>query len=196
MTDPRRPDDTEEFEAADEAAGATSEEIEEDEELEADDDFEADDNLDAEEDDLDADELETKELPRAAVTPPAGAKTGAKPAASRGKQASATSAAPVDELPYVDDRVSKIWVVLIAAVFAAIFIYGLLLGRGGILTTSPLPEPTASGAPTTSPSTVVSPTVRPTITVRPSGTALPSAPASPSRAPSPSAPASAVPEPT
>lgn len=196
MTDPRRPDDTEEFEAADEAADTTAEDIEADDALEADDDFDADDDLDAEDDDLDADELETKELPRAAVTPPTGATTGAKPAASRGKQPPGATAAPVDELPYVDDRVSKFWVVLIAAVFASIFIYGLLLGRGGILTTSPLPEPSASRPPTTSPGTVVSPTLRPTVTLRPSGTALPSAPASPSRAPSPSAPASAVPEPT
>ena len=33
-----------------------------------------------------------------------------------------------DELPYVDDRVSKWWVGLIVAVFVVIFAYGLLFG--------------------------------------------------------------------
>ena len=190
MTDPKRPDDTDEVEAVDdESAGATS-----DEELEADEDF--DDEFD--DDDSETDELETKELPRATAAAPGGQASGARPTVSSGaKQASiGTAAAPVDELPYVDDRVSKIWVGLIAAVFAVIFIYGLLLGRGGMLTTSPSPEPSPSRPPSASPGTIVSPSVRPSVTIRPSGSPLPPASASPSGAPSPTAPPSAVPEPT
>ena len=203
MTDPKRPDeDTQEFEAVDETADATAEdEGEAIEQLESDDELHED-ELDEDElqadDDLDDDELATKALPRADLAAAAGA-AGAKTAASRGRQTrTATPAPAIDELPYVDDRVSKIWVGLIVAVFAAIFIYGLLLGRGGILTTTPSPEPTASRPPSSSPSTVPSPSVRPSVTAGPSGSVSPSVVVSPtpSRAPSPTAPSSVVPSPT
>jgi hypothetical protein len=197
MTDPRRPDETEEFAAVDEAADATAEEeLDADDELDAEGELEADVDLDADED-TDVDELETKELPRAAAGIPAGAATGVKPTASRDRQVrTPTQVAPVDELPYVDDRVSKIWVVLIAVVFAAIFIYGLLLGRGGILTTSPTPEPSPSRPPSAPPSVILSPTVRPSVTAAPSRSASPSASGLPSRAPSPTSSASPVAGPT
>ena len=149
MTDPRRPEETEEFEAADDA-------LETDEEVEA--------------DDLE----ETQELPRAAAAAPIASR-------QRGEQATRT-VAPVDELPYADDRVSKVWVALIVAVFAAIFLYGLLLGRGGILSTTPTPEPTPSPAPSLSPSPGQSPTARPSLTPGASGSASPGA--SPSQVPS------------
>jgi len=102
-----------------------------------------------------------------------------------------------DELPYIDDRVSKIWVGLIIAVFAAIFVYGLLLGRGGILTTNPSPEPTAP-PPSVAPTAVPSQTARPSVTAGPTSSASPSVVVSPapSRAPSPTAPSSVVPSPT
>jgi hypothetical protein len=84
----------------------------------------------------------------------------------------ATATAGTDQLPYVDDRVSRFWVLAIAATFAAILLYGLMLGRGGFLT--PIAAPTPTLAPTPSP--VVSPT--------PSPSASPSASASPSGSPS------------
>jgi hypothetical protein len=64
-----------------------------------------------------------------------------------------TATAATDQLPYVDDRVSRFWVLAIAATFAAILLYGLMLGRGGFLT--PIAAPTPTLAPTPSP--VVSP---------------------------------------
>jgi hypothetical protein len=83
-----------------------------------------------------------------------------------------TATAATDQLPYVDDRVSRFWVLAIAATFAAILLYGLMLGRGGFLT--PIAAPTPTLAPTPSP--VVSPS--------PSPSASPSASASPSGSPS------------
>jgi hypothetical protein len=62
-----------------------------------------------------------------------------------------------DTLPYVDDRVSKVWVALIAIVFAAVFAYAFLGGKAGLLTKTPSPSPTPSATPTASPSPTVSP---------------------------------------
>ena len=191
MTDPRRPEETDEFEAADAADdGLAGDELDDDDELDA----------EPHADELDADDLEeTKELPAASVAVPAGAAAGARPTASRDKPAQGTTPlAPADELPYVDDRVSKLWVALIVLVFAAIFIYGLLLGRGGILTTSPSPQPIPSVPPSASPSPVRSPTLRPSVTAAPTGSLPPSASASPSVAPATTAPvpATTLPGPT
>ena len=89
-----------------------------------------------------------------------------------------------DELPYVDDRVSKIWVLLIVGVFVAIFAYGLLLGQAGLLTTAPTPTPSPTASPTASPTT--SPAVSPTTSPATTSPASPSPVVSPSPAASPS----------
>ncbi|CAN5751851.1 hypothetical protein BH24CHL6_BH24CHL6_05610 [soil metagenome] len=89
-----------------------------------------------------------------------------------------------EELPYVDDRVSKVWVLLIVAVFAAIFAYGVLFGRAGLLTPDPAPSPAFSPSPIVSPAPGASPSpvTSPTPAASPIATpaASPSPPASPS----------------
>lgn len=86
-----------------------------------------------------------------------------------------------EEVPYVDDRVSKLWVLLIAAVFAAILIFGLLFGRAGLLAPGPSP----------SPSPVVSPGLGPSPS--PAGVPSPVVSPGPTSAPSPAAPTSPTP---
>jgi hypothetical protein len=92
-----------------------------------------------------------------------------------------------EELPYVDDRVSKVWVALIIAVFAAIMLYGLLLGRGGLLVGSspePTPTPELSPSPQVSPSPDLSPSPglspSPAVSPSPAGGPSPTAAAEPS----------------
>jgi hypothetical protein len=101
----------------------------------------------------------------------------------RGPEPRAAAAAPVravateDELPYVDDRVSKIWVGAIVAVFALILAYGLLFGKAGALTPptpSPTPSPSAAPTATASPAPSASQTAAPSITITPAPT-VPSA---------------------
>ena len=84
-----------------------------------------------------------------------------------------------ETLPYIDDPVSRWWVILIAVVFAAIFAYGIFLGHGGVLTPIPTPSPipTATAAPSPIPSTSATPAT----------SATPSTSASPTASPSPSA---------
>jgi protein-L-isoaspartate(D-aspartate) O-methyltransferase len=87
-----------------------------------------------------------------------------------------------DDLPYIDDRVSKIWVGLIAATFIGILLWGLLGGKAGFLSPQPTPEPTPSPVP----SLTASP--RPSTTPRPSPSASPATSASPAPSASPAAP--------
>jgi hypothetical protein len=70
-----------------------------------------------------------------------------------------TAAAPAETLPYVDDRVSKVWVIAIALAFAALFFNAFFLGQGGFLTATPSPSPSPSV--TVSPSPGGSPSVSP-----------------------------------
>jgi hypothetical protein len=83
-----------------------------------------------------------------------------------------------EELPYVDDRVSRLWVLLIVAVFAAIFLWGVLGGRNGILIAGPSPSPGESLEPTPSqlisPSPASSPTTSPAASPTASPTVMPS----------------------
>lgn len=58
----------------------------------------------------------------------------------------APAAAPADGIRYIDDPVSKIWVGIIVASFALVFLNGIFLGRGG-LATAPLPTAAVSGLP-------------------------------------------------
>jgi hypothetical protein len=50
------------------------------------------------------------------------------------------------QLPYVDDRLSKVWVALVALVFAGVLGYAFLGGKGGYLTRTPSPSPTPSAS--------------------------------------------------
>ena len=100
---------------------------------------------------------------------------------------------PVETLRYVDDVVSKRWVVVICAAFAAVFLYGILLGTGGVLTPyhSPTPQPTPA------PSAAVSATPAASSAVSAAPSASVEVSAAPSEAPSavPSAAPSATPSP-
>jgi len=87
---------------------------------------------------------------------------------------------------HIDDRISKIFVIGIAAIFGLIFLNALFLGKGGLFTAAPTPTPVASATP------APSLTAAPSLTPAPSGS--PAASASPSAAPS-EAPASATPAP-
>ena len=131
----------------------------------------------------DEEQEELEESPRASDA--------AAPAPRRGRQAPeqrprATGTAADEELPYVDDRASKIWVAAIVAVFALILAYGLLFGKAGMLTPatpSPSPSPTAaptvtatpapSGSITPAPSVSITPAPSGSITPAPSGSATP-----------------------
>jgi hypothetical protein len=107
---------------------------------------------------------------------------GPEPRATTG--APARAVAPEDELPYIDDRLSKIWVGAIVAVFALILAYGLLFGKAGALTpATPSPTPSPSATPTLSASPVPSLTAAPSVTITP----LPSVTATPCPSPGSSA---------
>jgi hypothetical protein len=107
---------------------------------------------------------------------------GPEPRATTG--APARAVAPEDELPYIDDRLSKIWVGAIVAVFALILAYGLLFGKAGALTpATPSPTPSPSATPTLSASPVPSVTATPSVTITP----LPSVTATPCPSPGSSA---------
>ena len=106
----------------------------------------------------------------------------AAPASRRGRQVPeprprATGTASDEELPYIDDRASKIWVAAIVAVFALILAYGLLFGKAGMLTATPSPSPSPTAAPTVTitptPSGSITPAPSVTITPAPSVTASP-----------------------
>ena len=100
------------------------------------------------------------------------------PAASTGSKL--TQPAGSDELPYVDDRLSKYFVGAIVAVFAAIFAYAVLFGGSGLLTPDRSPRPSRPLAPSVSP--VTSPSGSPAASSSASPDASPSA--SPEASPS------------
>ena len=111
---------------------------------------------------------------------------------ARGAASPQVTVAAEDELPYVDDRVSKIWVGAIVAVFVLILAYGLLFGKSGALTPpTPSPTPSPSPTPTLSASPVPSVTPTPSISITPtpsstSASPTPAPSATPTPAPSPS----------
>jgi len=94
-----------------------------------------------------------------------------------------------DELPYVDDRVSKIFVGAMVAVFVGIFAYALLFGSAGLLTPdatlrpSRAPSPSVSPAVSPSGSPAASPSGSPSVGTSPSGSPSGSPGESPSAAP-------------
>ncbi|TAM74864.1 MAG: hypothetical protein EPN50_03175 [Chloroflexota bacterium] len=91
-------------------------------------------------------------------------------ARDRSTPAAVAPALEPETLPYIDDPVSKWWVIVIAATFVAIFAWGIFLGRGGIFTPLPTPSPiptltaAPSASPTPSPSSSATPTPTPTPT--------------------------------
>jgi hypothetical protein len=105
----------------------------------------------------------------------------------------ARAVAADEEHAYVDDRVSKVWVALIAGVFMAILAWGVLGGQAGLLNPRPAPDPSASPAASAS----VPPTVRPSPTTRPSVTpatsATPGGSATPAASPTSAAPTGSAP---
>jgi hypothetical protein len=100
----------------------------------------------------------------------------------RATAAAATSAVP-ERAIRVDDRISKAFVLLTVAVFAAILLNAVFLGVGGVFTpyVSPSPELSAS------PSAAVSASPSASVSVSPSGSGSAAPSASGSVAPSPSA---------
>lgn len=119
--------------------------------------------------------------PEAVVPQPSPGKKGA--TSAKGEEASIHAHTDA-ELPFIDDRVSKIWVLLIVGVFAAILAYGLLFGQAGMLTPRS-PEPTVTAVPSATPSA--------TVTTTPSATAAPSSSPAPSASPAASATPSSAP---
>ncbi|CAN5631756.1 hypothetical protein BH24CHL9_BH24CHL9_08530 [soil metagenome] len=112
--------------------------------------------------------------------------TAAKPARKAGRAGDPPAGAqgkPVDELPYVDDRVTKWWVGIVVAVFIAIFAYALLLGRGGLLSDLFTSDPPAL-SPSPSAPAIPSPSAEPSPSPEGQG-ASPAAP-SPTATPAPS----------
>ena len=95
----------------------------------------------------------------------------------------AAAAKAVEHLPD-RDRISKIFVIVVAVVFSLILLNGIFAGRGGILT------PVASETP------VPAETVGPSPSTAPAGSPSTAPSGSPASSPSPSAPASASPAPS
>ena len=71
-------------------------------------------------------------------------------------EAKARAVAAEEDHPYVDDRVSKVWVALILLVFAGILLYGLLFGKAGMLSQAS-PSPSATPSQSATPSVTISP---------------------------------------
>lgn len=106
----------------------------------------------------------------------------------------------VDPSLRITDRASQLFVLLVVGVFVAIFLNGIVLGRGGLLTPIPTasPVPVVTAAPSESPgaSGSAAPTNSPVASVSPSATPAPSATPVPSVTPAPSAAPSATPAPS
>ena len=143
----------------------------EDEAVEADDDAEATDEA-------------TEAVPGAA-TPTGGRRRGAAPVKPRAPTLSEIAV-------HVNEPWSKIFVIAAIAVFVAIMLNGLLLGKGGLLTGTPTSQPSASAiaspsgsaSPATSASPVASPSPVPSASPAASATASAVSSASTSAAPS------------
>ena len=111
-------------------------------------------------------------------------RAGDPPAGAQGK--------PVDELPYVDDPLTKWWVGIVVAVFIAIFAFALLLGGGGLLSDLFTSDPPAA-SPSPSAAAIPSPSAEPSPTPEGQGASPPAPSPTATLAPSPSTTASALP---
>jgi hypothetical protein len=157
VTDPTRPTDPTRTPDESEEEFAAEEELED--ELEADEEAEEEaeevepprDEVEAAAAELTAsgmaDQIAAGELePAPAPMPPIRARKSGLPGAAQ-VAAPTTAAAPAETLPYVDDRVSKVWVILIALAFVALFFNAFFLGQGGFLTATPSPSPSVTVSP-------------------------------------------------
>lgn len=155
---------------------------EEELELDGEDQDSGHDGAPVEDEDLDDEQEKVEASPRSsAKLPQVRGRTPAAPVAPK-----TTVAHSDEELPYIDDRASKIWVGAIVAVFALILAYGLLFGKSGALTPatpspSPSPVPTATATATAVPSASL--TAAPSVTITP----VPSVTATPNASPTPTA---------
>jgi hypothetical protein len=133
------------------------------------------------EDELD-EEAEADTAPVVGAGTIAGPVVGAAAVVGRPTRGPTSSSAPVAEPAIrINDRASKIFVIATVAVFALIFLNGMLLGTGGTFRPYITPSP--------APSVSASPSVAASESPAPSGSIGPSAAASGSVAPSVSAPA-------
>jgi hypothetical protein len=153
------------------ATDATEPEAEVDEEI-----------VEAEAEDLaagdDAEDLEDEEAEEEAAA------AGAAPVvAGTARERRSAAAKAAEHLPD-RDRVSKIFVIVVAVAFSLILLNGIFAGRGGILTPvateTPIPSETVGPSPSAAPAS--SPSAAPSES--PASSASPSAPASASPAPS------------
>ena len=109
-------------------------------------------------DEADLEEPEEAEAEEAepVVTAPAAPAAAGKPARGpagrrRGAAGPAAAPSPSELAVHVDDRVSSIYVIVAIVVFAAILLYGIFLGTGGLITGTPSPEPSPTPAVSASP---------------------------------------------
>lgn len=116
-------------------------------------------------------------LPAATRTPPAEEGPHLRPEERRARRAARTQI-PIDPALRIKDPASAGFVVVVVAVFALIFLNGLVLGHGGILTPRPTAAPTQV-APTVGPSDTTAPSVGPSDTTAPSASPIPSTTVSP-----------------
>ncbi|MFL5777983.1 MAG: hypothetical protein ACJ761_03470 [Chloroflexota bacterium] len=131
-------------------------------------------------DDTDGDTQTVEEdlAPVAAGAAAAGAAAEARRGLRRGTAQPARAATPSELAVQIKDRPSRIFVIATVVTFAAILLYGILGGRGGVITGVPRPRPTAS--PLLSASPAASASAAPSGSTSPSGSASPSGSTSPS----------------
>jgi len=110
----------------------------------------------------------------------------------RTPQAAPSAPGGAEQVPYIDDPWTKWFVLLVTAVFVAIFLNAVFLGHGGLLTTTPSPSPTPVASASPSPSPTTSPSSSASASPAPSASGSPAA-ASPTPATSPSPTPSASP---
>jgi hypothetical protein len=82
---------------------------------------------------------------------PAVTRPGRTPRRGARQPAPAHAQTPSEKAVHIDDRVSKVFVILVVAVFVGIYLYALLFGLGGFLTTGPTATPAPSPVATASP---------------------------------------------
>jgi hypothetical protein len=186
VTEPRdgAPDDLEREPIDDEGASALEEGAPDeiaDEALDVDLEAESEADVDAEVDDYDAALREVAGEEPAAVPRPA-ARPGAPGARRRPTAPAQRAPSPSEIAVHVREDWSKGFVIVTAAVFIGILLYGMLFGHGGFFTPIPTPSPTPSEEPSASPSAepsgsgspVASPSASPTGSPAPSGSPSPS----------------------
>ncbi len=108
----------------------------------------------------------------------------------RGMPVVAPAPTASDVAVHIDDRVSKGFVIAVAALFVLAFLYPLFLGHGGLFTPIVTPAPTAVPAIETPPPTA-SPAPSATASASPAVSGSPAASAAASTSPAPSASATA-----